>query len=491
MQAAVTFGRIEMAGAVETLIRNVVNKGVGKIVDFNRNRLKAEIPNPYLTGIHTPMNQELTLDSFTITGRIPAELNGRYIRNGPNPATEVNHAAYHWFTGSGMVHGIKLQDGKAVWYRNRWIKTDKVANALGIDKTPGPRHGQLDAVNTNVLGHAGETWAIVEAGGYPVRINEELETIAVDPFGGTLKGSFSAHPHLDTDSGEMHAICYEATDPNTLRHVVVDTTGKIRREVPIRVQDGPSIHDCMITKNYVIILDLPVTFSMKTLLAGHNFPYAWNPTHKARIGLLPKEGGNDDVIWCDVAPCYVFHPCNGFETDDGKVILDVCAHDTMFADSKIGPDSAKVPFERWTIDPVTQTTERNVIDSDSQEFPRPNEMLMGKPYRYAYAMALLEGFGVDSATQSRLFKHDLDAGTRQVHDFGHGRIPGEFVFVPKSNASAEDDGWMMGYVVNMAEETTDFVILNAADFAGAPQAVIHIPHRIPPGFHGNWVPSTA
>jgi 8'-apo-carotenoid 13,14-cleaving dioxygenase len=338
-----------------------------------------------------------------------------------------------------------------------------------------------------VLGHAEQTWALVEAGGYPVRINEELETIAHDPFGGTLKGSFSAHPHLDVDTGHMHAICYEGTDQTTIRHVVVDPRGKVVREEPIQVQDGPSIHDCMITKNYVIILDLPVTFSMKTLLAGHAFPYAWNPDHKARVGLLPKAGKNEDVVWCDVAPCYVFHPCNAFETEDGKVILDVCAHDTMFAESKQGPDSARVPFERWTIDAVRRTVDREVIDPDSQEFPRPNEARIGKPYRYAYSMSLPDGFDAASPNQSKLYKHDLETKTRQVHDFGANHIPGEFVFVPKAGASAEDDGWLMGYVVNVLEETSDLIILDAANFTAAPQAMIHIPHRIPPGFHGNWV----
>jgi carotenoid cleavage dioxygenase len=226
---------------------------------------------------------------------------------------------------------------------------------------------------------------------------------------------------------------------------------------------------------------------MKTLLAGHPFPYAWNPAHKARIGLLPKEGSSDDVIWCDVAPCYVFHPCNAFEAEDGTVIMDVCAHDTMFAESKIGPDSARVPFERWTIDPAARSTARMVIDPDSQEFPRPNETRIGKPYRFAYTMSLPDGFDGASPNQSKLYKHDLEAGVRKVHDFGSGHIPGEFVFVPKQEAKAEDDGWLMGYVVNIAAQTTDLVILNAANFEAAPQAIIHIPHRIPPGFHGNWV----
>jgi carotenoid cleavage dioxygenase len=202
---------------------------------------------------------------------------------------------------------------------------------------------------------------------------------------------------------------------------------------------------------------------------------------------LPREGGNDDVIWCEVEPCYVFHPCNAFETEDGKVILDVCAHDSMFAQSKIGPDSARVPFERWTIDPVARSTARTVIDPDSQEFPRPNEALIGKPYRYAYTMALPDGFDAASPNQSKLFKHDLEAGTRFVHDFGSGHIPGEFVFVPKAGAKAEDDGWLLGYVVNVANDTTDLVILDAANFEGAAVAAVHIPHRVPPGFHGNWV----
>jgi 8'-apo-carotenoid 13,14-cleaving dioxygenase len=478
-----------MAGTVETLIRGAVTKGVTTVMDFNRNRMKVDAPNPYLHGIHTPLADERTLTDLSVTGTIPAELNGRYIRIGPNPVAPINEAAHHWFAGDGMVHGIRLSAGKALWYRNRWIRTEPVSKVLGEAIIPGTRKGTSATVNTNVIGHAGSTWAVVEATAFPVRIDEELNTIAHDPFGGTLQGSFSAHPHLDTDSGEMHAICYEGSDPFHIRHVIVDTSGKVRKEAAIKVQDGPSIHDCMITDNYVIILDLPVTFSMKTLLAGHSFPYKWNPDHAARVGLLPKEGGNDDVIWCDVAPCYVFHPCNAFENADGTVTMDACVHNDMFTHSTQGPDSAKTPFERWTIDPVKHSVARAVIDEESQEFPRPNELMMSKPYRYAYTMALPDGFDAASPNQSKLFKHDMTTGAREVHEFGAGHIPGEFVFVPRSGAAAEDDGWLMGYVVNVEENTSDLVILNANDFGGNPAAVVHIPHLIPPGFHGNWIPN--
>jgi 8'-apo-carotenoid 13,14-cleaving dioxygenase len=478
-----------MASSVQSLIRKTVGNGLMKVAAFNRDRMeKPEKPHPFLSGIHKPMDGELTLEGLSVTGTIPPVLDGRYIRIGPNPATPPNPASYHWFVGDGMVHGVRLKAGKALWYRNRWIRSNAVSDALGEARSPGPRNGRSDTVNTNVLGHAGQTWALVEAGGYPVRIDEELNTIAHDPFGGTLKGSFTAHPHLDPDSGEMHAICYQGDQASVIRHVVVGADGNVRREEPITVNSGPAIHDCMITEHYVIIMDMPLTFSMKMLIAGHAFPYRWNPDHKPRVGLLPREGKNDDVIWCDIDPCYAFHPCNAYELADGTVIMDVCAHDNMGTETH-GPSSTKTPLERWTIDPVAKHVARAILDNDSQEFPRPDERLLGKPYRYAYTMAL-PGPGADHAfSGNRLFKHDLKPGTREVHAFGANRFPGEFVFVPKAKDAAEDDGWLMGYVVNMDDETTELIILDARNFAGAPQAVIHIPHRIPPGFHGNWVPA--
>ena len=476
-----------MASILEKTIRTVVGKGIVKVAAFNRDRMKPlAAPHPFLSGIHTPMTGEHTITDLTVTGTIPPELDGRYIRIGPNPVTPPNPAAYHWFVGDGMVHGVSLKNGKALWYRNRWIRSNAVGAALSEAPASGPRK-RSDTVNTNVLGHAGATWALVEAGGNPVRIDQELNTIAHDPFDGTLEGSFTAHPHLDPLTGEMHAICYDPTQPTLIRHVVVDQAGKVRREEPITVDHGPSIHDCAITANYVLIFDLPVTFSMKTLIDGHAFPYTWNPDHKARVGLLPREGKDADIIWCDVDPAYVFHPCNAYETPDGKVIVDVAAHDHMFADSLLGPDSTQTPFERWTIDAVTRKVSRTVIDAARQEFPRLDERRLGQSYRYAYTMALPEAATPNAFSDHKLYKHDLEANTKQIHDFGPTRFPGEFVFVPRG--SGEDEGWLMGYVIDTATETTDLVIIDAQDFDGQPQAVVTIPHRIPPGFHGNWVPN--
>jgi carotenoid cleavage dioxygenase len=275
-------------------------------------------------------------------------------------------------------------------------------------------------------------------------------------------------------------------DPTTVRHVVVGPDGQVTREEPIKVADGPSIHDCAITQRYVLVLDLPVTFSMEAAMAGRSFPYRWNPAHPARVGLLPRAGTQDEIIWCEVEPCYVFHVANAWDRPDGKVILDVVAHDTMFADSEAGPDSKASAFERWTIDPGAKKVTRTVLDPDPQEFPRPDERRFGRPYRYAWCMALPVREEFVGAT--RLYKHDLETGTRQVHDFGAKRYPGEFVFVPAHADAAEDEGWLIGLVIDLNDETTELVILNADDFESEAQARVKIPHRIPPGFHGNWVP---
>ena len=476
-----------MVSAVETLIRKAVTPAIMKVAEFNRDRMEVpDAPHPFLTGPHEPMTAEVTIEALRVTGQIPAALDGRYIRIGPNPMNP-NPANHHWFIGDGMVHGVRIKDSQVLWYKNRWLRSNAVSAALHETPAPGIRNPRADTANTNVLGHAGKIWGLVEAGAKPVELGPDLETIAHNPFEATLQGSFSAHPHLDPETGEMHAICYEGEDQNIIRHVVVGVDGKVRREEPIRVKHGPMIHDCMITKNYVIILDLPVTFSMKLLLAGHAFPYAWNPGHEARVGLLPREGTNADVIWCSVEPCAVFHPANAFETADGNVIMDVCAHDTMFATSRVGPDSKNCAFERWSINIAGHSVDRIVIDAESQEFPRSDERFIGKPYRYAFTTALPKDHLFASGADTRLFKQDLDSGNREVHDFGPERHPGEFVFVPRSDDAAEGDGWLMGYVINMADDTTDFVILDALDFTAPPVASVHIPHRIPPGFHGNWI----
>jgi 8'-apo-carotenoid 13,14-cleaving dioxygenase len=225
-------------------LMSVVEKSVMKVAAFNKKRMTPPAqPNPYLSGFHAPVPAEVEEIELKVTGTIPECLTGSYLRIGPNPITPRNHASYHWFTGDGMVHGVRIEAGKPKWYRNRWIRSTEVSAALGEPPKPGPRNGTFETVNTNIIGHADQIWALVEASANPVRLDANLDTIAHDPFGGSLKGTFTAHPHLDPETGELHAICYSGPDQNRIFHVVVDASGTVIRREAIPVKDGPMIHD--------------------------------------------------------------------------------------------------------------------------------------------------------------------------------------------------------------------------------------------------------
>src|SRR6266508_5226422 len=87
-------------------------------------KVEREIPlritpnnNLFLTGLFALVSREITVDDLTVMGEIPKDLEGVYLRNGPNPILEPR-GRYHWFDGDGMVHAIAFRDGKAT-YRNR------------------------------------------------------------------------------------------------------------------------------------------------------------------------------------------------------------------------------------------------------------------------------------------------------------------------------------------------------------------------------------
>ena len=473
-----------MASVLEKTIRGAVTAGVTGLAGLNRKRLDPD--SAFLRGIHTPMAEELTLEDLAVTGTIPPELNGRYVRIGPNPH-HTDGKGHHWFVGDGMVHGVRLRGGRAEWYRNRYIRSRSLEAATGLAAAPGPRRGPSDTVNTNVISCAGQTLALVEAGSYPAILSDELETIAYSDFGGGLAGSFTAHPHHDPATGEWHAICYDSLKPNQIAHVALDAGGQVLRELPIAVEHGPSIHDCALTPNYVVILDLPVTFSMKALVGGFKFPYRWNRDHAARVGLLRRDGDASDITWHEVEPAYVFHVANAFEDEEGRVVVDCCPYATMFDGEMDGPFGRNLGLERWTIDPAASRVERATLDPTPQEFPRPDERRFGRAYRYAWSVGLPEDGSAEFFAAAPLIRHDLETGDRVTRDLGAYAVPGEFVFVPRALDAPEGDGWVIGYVIDSAARTTDLAILDAATLADV--ARIHIPHIVPPGFHGNWMPS--
>jgi len=493
--------------------------------------------NPYLAGNFAPVHEELTVTDLTVTGHIPEHLDGRYLRNGPNPVAEVDPAIYHWFSGDAMVHGVALRGGKACWYRNRWVRTAHVCAALGEPEPTGlnPRAGMLSvAPNTNVLSHAGQTLALVEGGGANYRLTDDLDTIAPCDFDGTLAGGFTAHPHRDPATGELHALSYSFTRGRTVQYSVIDTQGRARRTVDIEVSGSPMMHDFSLTDKYVVIYDLPVTFdpvqviptnvprwlslparlvmqsligrvripSPMTTMINRNrepmnrMPYRWDDNYPARIGVMPREGGNDDIRWFDIEPCYVYHPLNAYsESRDGAevLVLDVVRYSRMFDRDLRGPGDSRPSLDRWTINLATGAVTTECRDERSQEFPRINETLLGGKHRFGYTVGLDGGYlnqGASDMTAS-LYKHDYATGSSAVATLDPELLLGEMSFVPNplqnGQAGAEDDGVLMGYGYHRGRDEGQLLLLDAQTLD--PMATVHLPQRVPMGFHGNWAAS--
>jgi len=458
----------------------------------------ARIPQPaadepvwFRQGLFAPVTEEVTAFDLPVTGRIPPELNGRYLRNGPNFMRGIDDRKNHWFLGSGMVHGVRLRNGRAEWYRNRWVRSKAVAGALSEKWREGPIHDLDFAANTHIFAHSGRILATVEGGPLPYEISDELNTIGPYDFAGTLPGGFAAHTKTDVQKGEVHAIAYSYRQ-NHVQHLVIDKTGKVSRITDVAVRERPIMHDFALTEKYIVLYDLPVTFSLDAAKAGR-FPYVWNPAHEPRVGLISREDSSPVTRWFPVEPCFVFHTLNAYDDGD-RVCVDVCRYAGRY-DVSLMAGPGPVTLDRWTIDPVSgKVTLRSLSDRFFQEFPRIDDRIISRRHRYGYTTAFkqLQDHVIAPTTATGhtsgnvLLKHDVESGAVEEHRFEHGAA-GEAVFAPSSLNSVEDEGYVMAFAHDLDGGRTDFVILAGQDFAGEPVARIHLPVRVPLGFHGNWI----
>lgn len=451
--------------------------------------------NPFLQGNFAPWRLEGSAEDLEVVGAIPRDLNGTFYRNGPNPAYEPR-GRYHWFDGDGMIHAITLREGRAS-YRNRWVMSDglKEERAAGAALYPGlleispseaPRF-KITA-NTNIVVHAGKLLALVEAA-LPTQMTPgTLETVGLYDFGGKLSGSMTAHPKMDPVTGEMLFFGY-APFPPYLQYHVADRSGALLRSEVIDVAWPSMIHDFAVTERHVIFLLCPIVFSFEAAMTTGKL-FSWEPERGTRIGIMPRDGGNADVRWYETEACYVFHPMNAYTQGD-TVVLDVARYNELrFMEpdaARIGdPDAARL--HRWRIDlrpggSVASTP----LDDTSGEFPRVDERRVGRKHRFGYLAANTPDDNGNTEVWSAVKKYDLDRGTSVERRFGAGNGVGEPLFVPRHPGADEDDGYTLVLVYDQARNASDFYILDARDIAGEPIAVVHIPNRVPYGFHGNWV----
>jgi carotenoid cleavage dioxygenase len=293
------------------------------------------------------------------------------------------------------------------------------------------------------------------------------------------------------------------------------------------------MHDFSLTDKYVVIYDLPVTFdpvqvlpakmprwlglparlALQSLIGrvrvpgpitammnrdpkhSDRIPYAWNPDYPARVGVMPREGGNKDVRWFDIEPCYVYHPLNAYsEMRDGAevLVLDVVRHSRMFDRDRRGPGESLPTLDRWTINLSTGAVSTECHDDRSQEFPRINETLLGGRHRFGYTVGIEGGFAAAGGSEmsemsTPVYKHDYSSGSTLVAAPDPALLMGEVCFVPNPGAGAEDDGILMGYGYHRGRDEGQLMLLDAQTLESV--ATVHLPQRVPMGFHGNWAPA--
>lgn len=424
-------------------------------------------------GNYAPVADELTEFDLPVQGAIPAELDGWYLRNGPNP----RQATAHWFTGDGMIHGVRIENGRAAWYRNRWVRTDSFAESFPLYNADGTRNLRASIANTHVVNHAGRTLALVESS-LPYEITNELETVGAYDFGGKLVDSMTAHPKICPTTGELHFFGYGSIFAPHVTYHRADANGELVINRPLDVKALTMMHDFALTAGHVIFMDLPIVFDLDIALSGkRDMPYRWDDAYGARLGVLRRDDPFGEVRWFDIDPCYVFHVANAYEVG-GSIVLQAVRYPELWRDS--GGFNADGVLWSWTIDLGAGTVSERQLDDRAVEFPRIDDRLTGLPARYAV-----------SAGPTSLLRYDLREGTAAEHTFGAGTsagVPGEAVFVPSGHGGAdESNGWYLGYVYDPARDGSDLVILDASDFAGAPVARIRLPRRVPFGFHGNWI----
>ena len=418
----------------------------------------------HLTGAYAPVHDELTAFDLPVTGALPPELTGWYLRNGPNPRSD----SAHWFTGDGMIHGVRLENGRAAWYRNRWVRTESFTQPEArLYNADGTRNLRTSVANTHVINHAGRTLALVESS-LPYEITTELETVGVYDFGGELADSMTAHPKICPITGELHFFGYGSITSPHVSYYRTDDEGKLVVKQPIEVPGLTMMHDFALTAGHVVFYDLPVVFDRTA--AGKGMPYRWDASYGARLGVMRRDDPEAGVVWLEIEPCYVFHTLNAFDTADGRIIAHVVRYDHMWrADHSPAPGQ----LWRWTIDPRSGVVTEDLVDDRPGEFPRIDDRLTGADARFGHVTG-----------KDVLRRHDLHQGTATEHTFAPGHIPGEAVFVPAELG----EGWLLTYVYDAAEDRSDLMVFDAGNLAAEPVATVHLPQRVPAGFHGNWLP---
>jgi carotenoid cleavage dioxygenase-like enzyme len=474
-----------------------------------------------------PVFAELTHASVAVTGEIPADLEGVYIRNGTNtqfPATKVRA---HMFNGAGMLHQVTISGGKAT-YSNTYIRTprfeferfagrevyvnfsdvagggqagaDKIA-LVARKKKLGliPNLTEYEAVqsSTAIQYHHGKLYCLNEAG-YPFVLDAKVVDgrLHLDGSGrfekwnGKLASPFSAHPRIDPETGDMYNIAKDASNGGiSLAHI---HDGELESFATIVQQDAGQpfvayVHDYFLTENYLVFPDISMRSSAERLLGPQGSVFFFDPNYKLRWGVVKRDfQPGDTVRWFQTdKPGSIWHMVNGWEEQRADGGTDIVLFAPRFHDYPSDmpihtPAEPHAKFNKWVLNLETgQVTEDKQLLDGGHERPSLNLDYVGRKNRFAYLLDEAR----DGYMGKGVLKYDM-LDEREVAYFDYGQAyGGEALFVPRAGANAEDEGYLLDLL--MDGDKAFLVVIDARTMTEI--ARLDLPQRVPFGVHACWL----
>ncbi len=464
--------------------------------------------NPYLTGPHEPVRNEISEAKLECIGEIPTDFSGIYLRNGPNQRFQP-YGNYHWFDGDGMVHSAQFKDGK-VSYKNKWVTTrafKKESNKKksiwpGLMDTPnrtletawGSDQWLKDNSNTDITIHAGKAISTFYQCGEAYCLDpSNLNTLGTINLRSRGARQMSAHCLTDEATGDLLFFDYSVKPPY-MTYGVLNKKSELVNFTEIDLPGARLPHSMAFTTNYSILMDLPMFWDPK-LLKKDVHKVTFYPEIQSRFGVLKRMESGDTIRWFEADPCYIYHVINSWE-EGVEVVLDVCRMSTPVPSQKVrqklsGPYGTMLAwlkldacYHRYRFNLETGSTKEERIEDLLTEFPTINSRYGGIASRYSYHVSLAD---TDVILFDGLVKIDSKTNTSQKYKFPEGSFGSEMQFAPRYNAHSEDDGYLITFVTNTKSNKGEIQIYPAEDLSKGPLCQLIVPQQIPPGFHSGFV----
>lgn len=451
--------------------------------------------NPCLSGVFAPQRDEVNVESLVVTGDLPDDLRGSYLRNGPNPRFDPIGSFVYPLDGDAMVHRVCFH-GDRVSYRNRFVRTPMVVaeeaagralwSGITDGYTPsvdevGPElaHTTRDLPDINVVRHAGRLWAMAESD-QPYRLDPaDLATLGRDDCQGAMRVGSTAHPKIDPVTGELVIFNYSLEAPYLTWSVVAADGAITRTPTAVFGLTQPTmIHDMALTRRYIVLFVCPLVFDLAGAMTGGSL-LDWRPDDGTRILLIPRDGSPVRSVTAE--SFWVWHFANAFDNEDGSVTVDYVewTYPDGFADTS---EPARSALIRSTVNPQRGTLDRRAISdrAHDMEFPRIDDRVLTGDHRIVASVAAGPD---DVGAAMSLWFHDPVVG-HEAH-WSPGVAVGEPIFLPGN----KNDYWG---TIGTDPETmrSRFYILPGLSPADGPVATIDLPIRVPVGLHGAWLPDS-